>query len=122
MAMFYPNCPVNCRALPSFPTRRSSDLWEMLAISLEWWRLLLFPVRLSADYNPAQLSVTTALTARHGLAAVVWIAAGLAAWRLRGRVPGVAVGLVWLVLTILPVSNVIVPTEVIVAERTLYLP
>src|SRR5207244_3143642 len=35
---------------------------------------------------------------------------------------GVAVGLVWLVLTILPVSNVIVPTEVIVAERTLYLP
>src|SRR5947209_16851117 len=122
MAMFYPNCPVNCRALPSFPTRRSSDLWEMLAISLEWWRLLLFPVRLSADYNPAQLSVTTALTARHGLAAVVWIAAGLAAWRLRGRVPGVAVGLVWLVLTILPVSNVIVPTEVIVAERTLFLP
>src|SRR5947209_9348421 len=78
MAMFYPNCPVNCRALPSFPTRRSSDLWAMLAISLEWWRLLLFPVRLSADYNPAQLSVTTALTARHGLAAVVWIAAGLA--------------------------------------------
>ena len=79
-------------------------------------------MRLSADYNPAQLSVTTALTARHGLAAVVWIAAGLAAWRLRGRVPGVAVGLVWLVLTILPVSNVIVPTEVIVAERTLFLP
>ncbi len=94
----------------------------MLAISLEWWRLLLFPVRLSADYNPAQLSVTTALTVRHGLAAVVWITAGLAAWRLRGRVPGVAAGLVWLVLTILPVSNVIVPTEVIVAERTLFLP
>jgi len=108
------------------PGLRGLDLvdraWAMLAISLEWWRLLLFPVRLSADYNPAQLSVTTALTARHGLAAVVWIAAGLAAWRLRGRVPGVAVGLVWLVLTILPVSNVIVPTEVIVAERTLYLP
>jgi len=96
--------------------------WAMLPISLEWWRLLLFPVRLSADYNPAQLSVTTALTARHGLAALVWIAAGLVAWRLRGTVPGVAVGLAWLVLTILPVSNVIVPTEVIVAERTLYLP
>jgi len=96
--------------------------WAMLAISLEWWRLLLFPLRLSADYNPAQLVVTTALTARHGLAALVWIAAGLAAWRLRGSVPAVAVGLVWLVLTILPVSNVIVPTEVIVAERTLYLP
>src|SRR3989441_2150934 len=96
--------------------------WAMLAISLEWWRLLLFPVRLSADYNPAQLSVTTALTARHGLAAVVWIAAGLAAWRLRGRIPGVAAGLAWLVLAIPPLSNRIVPTEVIVAERTLFLP
>ena len=108
------------------PGLRGLDLvdraWAMLAISLEWWRLLLFPVRLSADYNPAQLVVTTALTARHGLAAVVWIVAGLAAWRLRASVPGVAVGLVWLVLTILPVSNVIVPTEVIVAERTLFLP
>jgi len=108
------------------PGLRGLDLvdraWAMVAISLEWWRLLLFPVRLSADYNPAQLVVTTALTARHGLAAVVWIVAGLAAWRLRASVPGVAVGLVWLVLTILPVSNVIVPTEVIVAERTLFLP
>ncbi len=108
------------------PGLRGLDLvdraWAMLAISLEWWRLLLFPVRLSADYNPAQLSVTTALTARHGLAAVVWIVAGLAAWRVRASVPAVALGLVWLVLTILPVSNVIVPTEVIVAERTLFLP
>lgn len=108
------------------PGLRGLDLvdraWAMLAISLEWWRLLLFPLRLSADYNPAQVVVTTALTARHGLAALVWLGAALAAWRLRGSVPGVAVGLVWLVLTILPVSNVIVPTEVIVAERTLYLP
>src|SRR5207245_2450105 len=68
------------------PGLRGLDLvdraWAMLAISLEWWRLLLFPVRLSADYNPAQLSVTTALTARHGFAALVWIGAGLAAWRL----------------------------------------
>ena len=104
------------------PGLRGLDLVDRAWAMLEWWRLLLFPVRLSADYNPAQLVVTTALTARHGLAAVVWIVAGLAAWRLRASVPGVAVGLVWLVLTILPVSNVIVPTEVIVAERTLFLP
>src|SRR3989442_11992883 len=96
--------------------------WAMLAISLKWWRLLLCPVRLSADYNPAQVVVTTALTARHGLAALVWLAAGLAAWRLRGSVPGVAAGLALPVLTILPLSNVIVPTEGVVAERTLYLP
>src|SRR2546426_9331727 len=56
--------------------------------------------------RPPRSTLFPYTTLFRSLAAVVWIAAGLAAWRLRGRVPGVAVGLVWLVLTILPVSNV----------------
>src|SRR3989475_12475344 len=95
------------------PGLRGLDLvdraWAMLAISLAWGGVLLFPVRLSADYNPAQLVVTTALTARHGLAALVWIVAGLAAWRLRASGPAGALGVVWLGGTTLPVSNAIVP-------------
>src|SRR3989442_12422926 len=91
--------------------------WAMLAISLKWWRLLLCPVRLSADYNPAQVVVTTALTARHGLAALVWLAAGLAAWQLRGSVPGVAGGLVWLLPAILPGFNRDRPPGGILAAR-----
>ena len=94
----------------------------MIPISLQWWRLLLFPAHLSADYSPGQLMVPTGLTAMHLLGLFVWGAAGWAAWRWRERVPGLALGIVWLVVTVSPVANVLIPTEVLVAERTLYLP
>src|SRR3989454_11347516 len=72
--------------------------------------------------RPPRSTLFPYTTLFRSLAAVVWIAAGLAAWRLRGRIPGVAAGLVWLVLTILPVSNVIVPPGGVVAQRTLFPP
>jgi len=95
--------------------------WAMLGISLEWWRLLLFPAHLSADYSPAQVVVATGLTPRHLFAALLWLGALWAAWRARRVAPAVTIGLGWLVLTLLPVAN-LVPTEILVAERTLYLP
>jgi len=96
--------------------------WAMIPISLQWWRLLLFPAHLSADYSPGELVASTGLTLAHGLGLLVWIAAAWAAWRWRRRVPGLALGLAWLVVTVSPVANVLIPTEVLVAERTLYLP
>jgi hypothetical protein len=45
---------------------------------------------------------------------------GLVAWRRDERL--LALGLLWFPVTILPVSNLIVPIGVLVAERTLYLP
>ncbi len=96
--------------------------WAMLAVSLEWWRLLFVPVHLSADYSPAELVVTTALTARHVFAIGLWLAAGWLAWRLRHQAPGVILGLAWIVVTLVPVSNILIPTEIVLAERTLYLP
>jgi hypothetical protein len=95
--------------------------WAMLALSLQWWRLLAFPFHLSADYSPADVSVSTGLGAAHLAAAALWLGTLWAAWRLRRRAPVVALGLAWMGLTLLPVSN-IVPTEVLIAERTLYLP
>ncbi len=96
--------------------------WAMLAISAEWWRLLLFPAKLSADYSTAQLPVSTGLTVRHVVAVLLWAGAGWAAWRTRRTAPGVALGLGWLLLTLVPVANVLVPTEIVLAERTLFLP
>ena len=31
--------------------------WAMLPVSLQWWRLLLFPAHLSADYSPGDIVV-----------------------------------------------------------------
>ncbi len=96
--------------------------WAMLPVSLQWWRLLLFPAHLSADYSPGDIAVSTGLTGAHILGALVWAAAGWAAWRWRRTVPGIAIGLAWMIITVSPVANIIVPTELLVAERTLYLP
>src|SRR3989441_7703580 len=94
----------------------------MLPISVEWWRLLLFPAHLSADYSPGELTVATGLTAMHLVAALVWAALGFVAWRTRRSIPGIAIGLAWFVVTVSPVANIVVPMELLIAERTLYLP
>jgi tetratricopeptide (TPR) repeat protein len=96
--------------------------WAMLPMSLEWWRLLLFPLHLSADYSPGDLVVSTGFTPAHILGGLVWIVAGWAAWHWRKTVPGIAIGLAWIVITVSPVANIVLPTELLVAERTLYLP
>ncbi|PYP08488.1 MAG: hypothetical protein DMD59_12060 [Gemmatimonadetes bacterium] len=99
--------------------RRTS---AMVPISLQWWRLLLVPAHLSADYSPGELTVVSGMTFGHVAAVLVWGIVGYAAWRTRRTVPGIAIGLAWLVITISPVANIVVPTEFLVAERTLYLP
>jgi len=95
--------------------------WAMAALSLQWWRLFLFPVHLSADYSPGELTVSTGFTIWHLVGLAVWAGLGLLAWRTRRTIPGIAIGLAWVVITISPVANVIMPTEFLIAERTLYL-
>jgi len=95
--------------------------WAMVRLSLEWWRLFLLPAHLSADYSPGELTVSTALTFWHLVGLLIWIAAGVLAWRTRRTVPGIAIGLAWMVITISPVANIVFPTEFLIAERTLYL-
>jgi hypothetical protein len=96
--------------------------WAMSALSLQWWRLFLFPVHLSADYSPGELTVSTGFTIWHLLGLLVWVGLGALAWRTRRTIPGIAIGLAWVVSTISPVANVVMPSEFLIAERTLYLP
>ena len=95
--------------------------WAMVRLSLEWWRLFLFPAHLSADYSPGELMVSTGFTLWHLVGLVVWAGLGVLAWRTRRTIPGIAIGLAWVVITISPVANVVMPTEFLIAERTLYL-
>ncbi|MCY7380932.1 MAG: hypothetical protein LH467_16550 [Gemmatimonadaceae bacterium] len=85
-------------------------------------QLLVFPVRLSGDYSPAEVTIPD------GLAAVelpgFFVCAGLLALAiaLRRRAPVASLGLGWLMLSYLPVSNLLVATGFITAERTLFFP
>jgi Flp pilus assembly protein TadD len=88
----------------------------------EYLRLMLFPAHLVADYSPGVLLPVT----RFGWPVVAGIATGLAAaaiaflaWR-RARL--VSVGILWFAVVILPVSNLLLPIGVLLAERVLYLP
>jgi hypothetical protein len=81
------------------------------------------PVTLLADYGPGIIRPATSLNAAAatGVFLIVGLLAGsAAAWRANDRV--VFVALLWFAIAILPVSSLVLPIGVLVAERTLYLP
>ncbi len=87
-------------------------------------RLLVFPLTLRVDYSPAERTlVTTPLDPRFALGLLcvaAWGALLWLAWRRGRRVE--AFGLGWIAIALFPVSNLVVPVGVLLAERALYLP
>ncbi len=87
-------------------------------------RLLVAPVTLRADYSPLErAAVVSAGDPRFLLGAIVvavWGVLVAVAWRRGRRVE--AFGLGWMAIAFSPVSNLLFPVGVLVAERTLYLP
>jgi hypothetical protein len=94
----------------------------MAPVVLEYVRLFFLPLRLSADYSPDFLRVTPGPTLRGAAGVLLLVTAAVLAVRYRHRAPPLAFGLAWMAGTLLIVSNLIVPSEVLLAERTLYLP
>jgi tetratricopeptide (TPR) repeat protein len=93
----------------------------MLPIVLQYLRLFIFPARLSAEYSPNFIVPTTELTVS-GVAGALVLAAGVAmAWVARRRAPAVTLALGWIAATVFIVANLLVPTGILLAERTLYL-
>jgi protein O-mannosyl-transferase len=94
----------------------------MLAVVPRWFTLLLWPAHLQADYSPAEIVAQTAWGPEQILGVLLLLGAVLAAlvaWR-RARV--VSFGMAWCAIALFPVHNVLVPTGIVLAERTLFLP
>jgi hypothetical protein len=87
-------------------------------------RLLVFPLTLRVDYSPAERTIVASLIdARFALGLLccgVWAVLLIVAWRRGRRLE--AFGLGWIGIAFLPVANILFPTGVVIAERTLYLP
>lgn len=87
-------------------------------------RLLVFPLTLRVDYSPDERTAVTSPVDPRFAAGVVclllWAALLVVSWT-RGRRLA-AFGLGWAGIALLPVANLLYPTGVYVAERTLYLP
>jgi Flp pilus assembly protein TadD len=97
-----------------------ATMLTMLPALAHYLKLLVFPLHLNADYYGFPVS-TTFFEPRVIISlAVLFVVAGGAVicWR---RLPLVTFGVLWIGITLLPVSNTI-PTMQFVAERFLYLP
>ncbi len=99
---------------------------ERVLTSLSVWphyfRLLLFPLDLVADYGPAVLFPALSWGPDVVLGIVMVACGAVAAVWMWSREPLVTLGLCWFAVTILPVTNLLFPTGILLAERTLYLP
>jgi hypothetical protein len=107
---------------PAFHGAGAADRFlTMLAVVPRWCVLLLAPVHLQVDYMPGEIPRA------HELGALQVVGLGLllaaAAVMIRCRHHGApAFGIAWTGIALLPVSNVLVPSGVLLAERTLFLP
>jgi tetratricopeptide (TPR) repeat protein len=97
-------------------------LLTVAAVVPEYLRLLLAPASLAVDYNPRVIDIASSATP------AVWLGLTMTAALLgvavvaRRRFPVVTWALVFFAIAIAPVSNVLFPSGVVLAERTLYLP
>ena len=95
--------------------------WVMLGLLPEIVRLLLWPARLYADYSPQFVAIHREPSVAHlpGAALLVTFAGALAwTWK---RDRALALALLWVPVALALVSNVLVPTGILMAERTLFL-
>lgn len=96
-------------------------LLTMLGVVPEWVRLLIWPAHLQADYSPQEIVPATAF-GQPQLLGVLLLAVAIALFvSCRRRLPVVAFGVAWVAIALGPVHNVLVPTGIVMAERTLFL-
>ncbi|MDQ2668190.1 MAG: hypothetical protein M3Z05_19640 [Gemmatimonadota bacterium] len=85
-------------------------------------QLILFPIHLSADYSPPDVLIAEGPALSQLPGVFICLSAVLLAFVLRARARVASFGLLWVILSFLPVSNLIVPAGFITAERTLFFP
>src|SRR3990172_7210153 len=85
----------------------------MLGVVPEFGRLFLWPARLYADYSPRQLPVHTTWHTDVLAGAGILVGALVLLVVLRRRAPAAAFGLAWLAISLAQVSNVLIPTGIL---------
>jgi hypothetical protein len=85
-------------------------------------QLLVFPIKLSADYSPNDVVIAKGPAFSQVPGFFICIGTAVLAIALRKRSPVASFGLLWLIISFLPVSNLLVTAGFVTAERTLFLP
>ena len=110
----------------AFSTNNVGDdgrIWTMFGFVPDWIRLLLWPARLQAEYGPPEYPVVGEFAAYQVpgmLILLATIALIIVAARRKSR--AVSYGLAFALIALLPTSNFLVATGLLLSERTLFLP
>lgn len=94
----------------------------MLGLVPEFGRLFTWPDHLSADYSPQMIPVYSSWNVGLIPGAILLLCVVIlffVCWR---RAPAVSFGIAWLVVSISPVANILIPSGILIAERTLLVP
>lgn len=102
----------------SLPTR----LFTMARVWPRYLELMLVPLQLSADYGPAIILPVTTITPLGIVGILAVISLVVTAVLVFRHAPELAMSLAWFAVAMAPVSNLIITAEIVLAERTLYLP
>lgn len=97
-------------------------LLTMLGVIPRWAALMFWPAHLQEDYSPGEIIGTDHWGPDQVIGALILLMTLVLlvrSWR-KNRVA--AFGILWFLVAIFPVSNVVVSTGIILAERTLFLP
>lgn len=111
---------------PGAGSIRNLTTGERVLTSISLWpeyiRLLFYPVDLAADYGPAVFLASRDWNLDVAVGALVLVLLAVTVAVSWSRERGVALGVLWFALAVLPVSHLFFPTGTVLAERTLYLP
>jgi tetratricopeptide (TPR) repeat protein len=94
----------------------------MSALLPQYFRLLFFPLKLSVDYSPDFMPAVAEWTAGGMAGLALVLVTAIVALRARRGAPIVTFAIGWMAATIAIVANILVPTGLLLGERTLYLP
>jgi hypothetical protein len=97
-------------------------LLTMLQIVPQWARLFVWPAHLRAEYSPREFVASTSFGGDEALGLAIVVLVLMSIWLARKRAPALSFGLAWCCVALFPVSNVVIPTGILLAERTLFLP
>lgn len=94
----------------------------MLGVVPIWARLFFWPAQLQADYAPMEIVPWNGWTGAQTLGLLLLLAwIGMFVWGWRRSRP-VAFAVLWIGIALIPVSNILLPTGILAAERVLFLP
>lgn len=107
-------------------TTLGAGVWDrfvtMLGIAPHWVRLLVWPRRLSTEYGPPAYPVGGEFHLVTIAGILVASILAIIAVRARRSMPLVTFCIAWIAVLLVPVSNILFPTGVLLAERTLFAP